>query len=192
MGNIGIDRRDPDYPALTVLNEVLGGGSNGRLFRNLREEKGYTYGAYSSFTATKYPGAWRSYADVRTEVTGPALDEFVRELQRIRNETVSQNELDDAKRTIVASFAISLEDPAELLDYAVIRKIYGFPENYWDAYPAAIMAVTPADVQRVAQKYINTDTMQIIAVGNGEKIRPGLAKYGTVERYDTEGKKLAN
>jgi len=192
MGNIAIDRRDPDFPAMTVLDQVLGGGSNGRLFRNLREEKGYTYGAYSSFSATKYPGAWRTYADVRTEVTAGALDEFVRELQRIRNEAVPQNELDDAKRTIVASFAISLEDPAELLNYAVIRKIYGFPENYWDTYPSAIMAVTAADVQRVARKYINPETMQIVAVGNGAKIRAGLEKYGSVERYDTEGKKLAN
>ena len=192
MGNIAIDRRDPDFPAMTVLDQVLGGGSNGRLFRNLREEKGYTYGAYSSFSATKYPGAWRTYADVRTEVTAGALDEFVRELQRIRNEAVPQNELDDAKRTIVASFAISLEDPTELLNYAVIRKIYGFPENYWDTYPATIMAVTAADVQRVARKYINPETMQIVAVGNGGKIRAGLEKYGSVERYDTEGKQLAN
>jgi predicted Zn-dependent peptidase len=192
MGNIGIDRRDPDYAALTVLNEVLGGGSNGRLFKNLREEKGYTYGAYSSFSATKYPGAWRAYADVRTDVTAGALTEFVSELQRIRDETVGQYELDDAKRSIVASFAISLEDPDELLNYAVIRKIYGFPENYWDTYPAAIMAVTPAEIQRVARKYINPETMQIIAVGDAMKVRPILEKYGAVERYDTEGKKLGN
>jgi zinc protease len=192
MGNIAIDRRDPDYPAMTVLSQVLGGGSAGRLFRNLREEKGYTYGAYSSFTAVKYPGAWRAYADVRTDVTGGAMTEFVKELQRIRDEPVSAQELDDAKRTIVASFALSLEDPDQLLNYAVIRKIYGFPEDYWDTYPAKIMAVTPAEVQRVARKYINPETMQIVAVGDGAKIRTALEKYGAVERYDTEGKKLTN
>src|SRR5262245_55456181 len=192
MGNIGIDRRDPDYPTFAVMMELLGGGSGGRLFRNLREEKGYTYGAYSSFSAVKYPGAWRAYADVRTEVTAPALAEFIRELQRLRDELVTDKEIEDAKRTIVASFALSLEDPDELLNYAVIRKIYGFPEDYWDTYPAKVMAVTPAEIQRVARKYIDPTTMQIAAVGDAAKIRADLEKLGPVERYDVEGKKLSN
>ena len=192
MGNIAIDRRDPDYFVMVALNQVLGGGGAGRLFKNLREEKGYTYGAYSSFSARKFPGPWNASAEVRTEVTDGALTEFVKELQRMRDQLVSDQELDDAKRAIVASFALSLESPDELVNYALTRKIYNLPEDYWDTYPAKLTAVTAADIQRVARKYIDPQTMQIIAVGDGAKIRTVLEKYGPVERYDVQGKKLAN
>ncbi len=142
LGNIAIDRRDPDYFALTVANHILGGGTTGRLFLNLREEKGYTYGVYSNFTAVKYPGPWSAGGDVRTEVTAGAMTEFFKEFQRLREEKVSPTELDEAKRAIVASFALSLESPAELLSDAIVRKIYGFPPDYWDTYPAKVTAVT--------------------------------------------------
>jgi len=192
MGNIAIDRRDPDYFVMVALNQVLGGGGAGRLFKNLREEKGYTYGAYSSFSARKFPGPWNASAEVRTEVTDGALTEFVKELQRMRDQPVAERELDDAKRAIVASFALSLENPDDLVNYALTRKIYDLPEDYWDAYPAKLMAVTAADIQRVARKYIDPQTMQIIAVGDGSKIRAVLEKYGPIERYDVQGKKLTN
>jgi predicted Zn-dependent peptidase len=192
MGNIAIDRRDPDYFVMVALNQVLGGGSSGRLFKNLREENGYTYGAFSNFSARKFPGPWNASAEVRTEVTDGALSEFIKELQRLRDQTVSDQELDDAKRAIVASFALSLESPDELVNYALTRKIYGFPEDYWDTYPTKLMAVTAADIQRVARKYIDPQTMQIVAVGDASKIRSVLEKYGAVERYDIQGKKLSN
>jgi len=192
MGNIAIDRRDPDYFVMVALNQVLGGGGAGRLFKNLREEKGYTYGAYSSFSARKFPGPWNASAEVRTEVTDGALTEFIKELQRMRDQPVTALELDDAKRAIVASFALSLENPDDLVNYALTRKIYDLPEDYWDAYPTKLMAVTASDIQRVARKYIDPQTMQIIAVGDGSKIRTVLEKYGTVERYDVQGKKLPN
>jgi zinc protease len=192
LGNIAIDRRDPDYIALTVMNQVLGGGPAARLFLNLREEKGYTYGVYSNFTALKYPGPWRAGADVRTEVTDGAMTEFYREFQRIRDEKVPANELDEAKRALVASFALSLESPPELLGYAIVQKIYGFPPDYWDTYPAKIIAVTPDDIQRVARKYVNPDNLQIVAVGDVTKIKPVFEKYGPVEVFDGDGKKIGN
>src|SRR2546422_5123599 len=192
LGNIAIDRRDPDYVALTVTNHILGGGPAARLFLNLREEKGYTYGVYSNFTALKYPGPWRAGGDVRTEVTDGAMTEFYREFRRIRDEKAPAAELDEAKRAIVASFALSLESPSELLGYAIVRKIYGFPPDYWDTYPAAVTAVTAEDVQRVAQKYINPDSFQIVAVGDVSKIKPIMEKYGPVEVYDAEGKKIGD
>ena len=192
LGNIAIERRDPDYVALTVMNHIIGGGPAARLFLNLREEKGYTYGVYSNFTALKYPGPWRAGGDVRTEVTDGAMTEFYREFRRIRDEKVPATELEEAKRALVASFALSLERPSELLGYAIIRKIYGFPPDYWDTYPAKITAVTAEDVQRVAQKYINPDSFQIVAVGDVSKIRPIMEKYGPVEVYDAEGKKIGD
>jgi len=192
LGNIAIDRRDPDYIPLTVLNRILGGGPAARLFLNLREEKGYTYGVYSSFTALKYPGPWRAGGDVRTEVTQGAMTEFFNEFQRIRDQKVPATELEEAKRAIVAGFALSLEKPTELLGYAITRQIYGFPADYWDTYPVKVMAVTAEDIERVARKYINPENVQIVAVGDVSKIKPVFEKYGSIEVYDTEGKRLGN
>jgi predicted Zn-dependent peptidase len=188
MGNIAIDRRHPDYISMVVMNRIVGGGPSARLFLNLREEKGYTYGVYSNFTALKYPGPWRAGGDVRTEVTDGAMTEFFNEIRRIREEKVPEAELEEAKRSEVASFALSLEQPTQLLSYAITRKIYGLPDDYWDTYPAKLMAVTADDVQRIARKYINPEAIQIVAVGDGSKIKAVLEKYGPVEVYDTEGK----
>jgi zinc protease len=188
MGNLAIARTDPDYPALVVLNEVLGAGAASRLFLNLREEKGYTYGVYSNLIARKYPGPWTAGGDLRTEVTDGAMTEFLRELNRIREEQVPETEMDAARRAIVARFALSLESPQQLIGYAVLRKAYNFPADYWDKYPAAISSVTSADVQRVAQKYINPATMQLVAVGDASKIKSILEKYGPVEEINTSEK----
>lgn len=192
MGNIAIARTNPDYVPLVVLDQVLGAGAASRLFLNLREEKGYTYGVYSSFSATKFPGPWRAGGDLRTEVTEGAMTEFMRELNRIRDEKVPDQELDEARRAVVASFALSLERPTQVLQLAVERKIYGFPADYWDTYPAKIAAVSSEDIQRVARKYINPQTMQVVAVGDASKIRTVMEKFGPVGVYDVQGKLQAN
>ena len=192
MGNLAIDRRHTDYIPLTVANHVIGGGPTGRLFINLREEKGYTYGAGSGFAALKWPGPWRASAEVRTEVTEGAMTEFFNEINRLRDQLVTERDLDEAKRAIVASFALSLENPDQLLNYQIIRKIYGFPADYWDTYPARVMAITPADVQRVARKYIDPANIQIVAVGDVTKIRSIMEKFGPVEVYEADGRKAGN
>jgi zinc protease len=188
MGNLAIERGDPDYPALVVLNEVLGAGSASRLFLNLREEKGYTYGVYSNVIARKYAGPWTAGGDLRTEVTDGAMTEFLRELNRIRDEIVPEDELDAARRSVVARFALSLESPQQLIGYAITRKAYNFAPDYWDKYPAQIVAIKAEDVQRVAKKYINPATMQVVAVGDASKIKTVLEKYGPVEIVDASGK----
>jgi zinc protease len=188
MGNLAIERSDPDYPALVVLNEVLGAGSASRLFLNLREEKGYTYGVYSNFIARKYAGPWTAGGDLRTEVTDGAMTEFLRELNRIRDEKVPEEELDAARRSVVARFALSLESAQQLIGYALTRKEYSFPADYWDKYPAQIAAITAEDVQRVAKKYIDPGTMQVVAVGDASKIKTVMEKYGPVEMVDASGK----
>lgn len=191
MGNIGIDRRDPDYPAMVVLNQILGAGPQSRLFINLRENKGYTYGVYSNFVSLKFAGPWRAYGDFRTDVTDGSMTELFNEINRISSEAVSEKELEDAKRTVVASFALTLESPAQVLSYTTNTKIYGFPEDYWDKYPAKITAVTAGDVQRLAKKFYNSNTMQIVAVGDASKIKSVMEKYGPVEVFDANGKPVA-
>ena len=188
LGNVGINRRSPDYFPMVVMNQVLGAGSSARLFNNLREDKGYTYGAYSGFAAGALPGAWQATSEVRTDVTEGAMREFFNELKRIREEKVPVNELEEKKRTVVASFALSLESPATLLSNLVQQKYYNLPADYWDTYPAKISAVTADDVQRVAQKYLTLDNIQIVAVGDVTKIKPVMEKYGKVTVYDVEGK----
>jgi zinc protease len=190
VGNIAIDRRSEDFVPMVVMNHLLGGSAAGRLFLNLREEKGYTYGAYSSFTAVEYPGPWRAGADVRTDVTEGALAELFNEIRRIRESKASEAELAETKRSVVAGFALSLEQPARLLSFALTRKFYNLPDDYWDNYPAKIAAVSADDVQRVARKYLNPEAMQIVAVGDGRKIKPILEKFGALEIYDSDGKRI--
>jgi len=191
LGNIAVARTDPDYVPLVVMDKIVGGGSAARLFMNLREEHGYTYGAYSMLVARKFAGPWIAEASMRTDATSGAMTEFMNEVNRIRDKAVPESELEESKRAIVAGFALSLEDPGQLLDYAITQKIYGLPADYWDTYPAKIMNVTAEQVQRVAKQYVVPDTLQIVAVGDAAKIRPVLEKYGPVEVYDSQGKKRA-
>jgi predicted Zn-dependent peptidase len=162
------------------------------LFNNLREDKGYTYGAYSGFTALQYPGSWNAFSDVRTDVTDGSMHEFMYELNRIRDEKVSAKELEEVKRSLVANFALSLENPAALLSNAIIQKIYHLPANYWDTYTEKIAAITADDVQRVAKKYVAIDHLTIIAVGDATKIKSVMAKYGDVEVYNTDGVRVGS
>ncbi|HEY6230980.1 MAG TPA: pitrilysin family protein [Pyrinomonadaceae bacterium] len=191
LGNLGIERTNEDYFALLVMNQILGGGPAARLFLNLREKNGYTYGAYSNFGGSKFRGTVVSSSEVRTDVTEGAMKEFMYELKRIREEKVSPVELENAKRAIVGSFALSLEQPTALLQGIVTQKLYDLPADYWDTYPQRVMAISADDIQRAANKYVDLDHLQIIAVGDAAKTRQILAKYGTVEVYDTEGKLIS-
>jgi zinc protease len=190
IGNIALDRRSGDFVPMVVLNDLLGGGPAARLFLNLREEKGYTYGAYSGFTAVEYPGPWSAHADVRTEVTDGALTELLNEIRRIRDTQVREAELAVTKRAVIARFALALEQPARLLGFALTPKLYNLPDDYWDSYPLKVAAVTADDIQRVARKYLDPEAMQIVAVGDGRKIKAVLEKFGTIEVYDSDGKSL--
>jgi zinc protease len=188
IGALGIERADPDYAAMAVMNRILGGGGSSRLFLNIREDKSYAYSVGSGFSSSKYRGTFVANAPVRTEATEGALREFMYEFNRIRNEKVSPTELDNAKRSIVGGFALSLENPGQLLQNIITQKLYNLPAGYWDTYPQTVEAITADDVQRVAQKYIDLGHLQIVAVGDATKTREVLAKFGTVEEYDSDGK----
>jgi zinc protease len=180
LANRAIERTSPDYIACMVMNQVLGSGPAARLFRIIREEKGYTYGVSSSFSASKTAQHFSSNMSVRTEVTEPALTDLLKEFKEIREVVVPKDELEGAKRTLVANFALRLESPASVLSFWIQQREFGLAEDYWDKYPERVMAVTAADVQRVAKKYVPYDNVQIIAVGDGQKIRESLKKFGTV------------
>lgn len=181
LGSLGIERNSDDYFAVLVMNHILGGGPASRLFMNLREDKGYTYGVYSSFTGSTFPGVVVASTDVRTEVTEGAMHELDLELQRIANEPVSDVELTNARRALIGRFALSLDSPASLMGNLATQKIYELPADYWDTYPQRVAAIKPADIQRVAKKYYDRGHLQIVAVGDAKQLTEVLKKYGTVE-----------
>lgn len=156
----------------------------------LREEKGYTYGVFSALTTSRYRGYWSTTTNVRSEVTAPALREVLGEIARLRDEAVSAEELRRHQRAIVASFALTLESPRQILGYLLTQRLYRLPADYWDRYPARIMAVTAADVQRVARRYLAPAALHVVAVGDEARIREDLGRVGPVETYDAEGRRL--
>lgn len=170
------------------MNDILGGSAAARLFMNLREDKGYTYGAYRRISTADYKGYFMFNSEVRTPVTEGAMTEFFNEFKRIVNEPVPEQELQKSERSIVARFALSLESPSSLVGYALTTERYGFPADHWDKYTAQVMAVTAADVQRVARKYLNPDALQVLAVGDASTVRPVLARWGDVSFFGAEGK----
>lgn len=191
VANRAIGRKDPDYIACTLLNQVLGSGPASRLFRNIREEKGYTYGISSGFSASWYFNDFTAATSVRTEVTAAALNEILKEFRDVRERLVPADELNGARRALVGSFARSLESTANLLSRAMELKEYGLPADYWDRYPEQVMKLRPEQVREVARKYVPVDNIQIVAVGDAAKIRDALKKFGPVEEYTADGKPVA-
>jgi len=181
LGGLGIERRSDDYFAVLVMDHILGGGPASRLFINLREDKGYTYGVQSFFNGSRFPGVILATTDVRTQVTEGALHELTAEVRRIGSEPVPEDELKKAKRALVGGFALSLDSPQTLLSNLATQKIYNLPADYWDTYPQRVEAITAADVQRVAKKYYDANRLQLIAVGDAASVKKVLEQYGTVE-----------
>lgn len=190
IADLAIKTSSPDYYAMEVLHTILGGSFSPRLDSNLRENKGYTYGARTDLDVRRDVGTFRSISDVRTEVTGPALKEFFYELDRIRTEPVPEQELSDNKAFITGVLPIILETQEGLIGQLINIKMYDLPADYLQTYSAKINAVTAADVQRVAQKYLQTDRSAIVIVGDANAIMAQIKPYAeTVEIFDMAGKR---
>lgn len=190
IANSGITRTSPDYFPMLVMHTVLGANASSRLFMNLREEKGYTYGAYSSLDARRTAGTFRATAEVRTPVTGDSLKEFFYELGRIRSEPISEKELADAKSYLTGVFPIRLETQEGLIDQLVQIKMFGLPDNYLETYRSQIQSVTREQIQEVAVKYVRPDEAAIVIVGDGGQLHEQIKPYTQdIEFYNTAGKR---
>ena len=190
IANSGIIRTSPDYFPLLLMHTVLGANASSRLFMNLREDKGYTYGAYSNLDARRTAGTFRAMAEVRTPVTGDSLKEFFYELDRIRNERVSDKEIADAKSYLTGVFPIRLETQEGLTDQLVQIKMLNLPDDYLQNYRNRVNAVTGEEIQRVAQKYVKTDAAALIVVGDGASVLEQMKPYAEdIEVYSTAGKR---
>ena len=186
----GVERTNPDYYALQVMNTILGGSFSSRLNQNLRETKGWTYGAGSGFTYRPVPGPFRATASVRTDVTDSALMEFRREIALIRDSLVDEVELQRAQAYLALGLPADFETTGQMADQLGELMRFGLPFTWWNSYVQRVMAVTRADVQRVARQYLDPTRMTIVVVGDLAKIRPGIEAtgIGPVEIRDVQGR----
>lgn len=181
-----IPRNDPDYITLSMMNSIIGGGFSGRLFANLREKHGFTYGAYSSVEARKNAGMWNASSTVRRIATDSAFAQVILEMNRMRDELVDDEVLDMHKEYASGRFLLGLENPSNVATMVQNIDLYDLPKDYYRSYVRNLMAVTPADVQRVAKKYLDPANAALLAVGDASVIAEPLAQFGEVKTYDTD------
>ena len=190
IANTAITRTNPDYFPMLVMHTILGANASSRIFMNLREDKGYTYGAYTSLDARRTAGSFRAAAEVRTPVTGESLKEFFYELERIRAEVVTEKELQDAKSYLTGIFPIRLETLDGLIDQLIQIKMHDLPADYLQTYRERVGAVTREEVQRVARQYVTPERAAIVIVGDAAALAEEIKDYADeIEIYDSAGQR---
>lgn len=173
---------DKEYFSVLLANQILGGGGEGRLFLNLREKHGWTYGAYSSIGAGKYINKFRSSASVRNTVTDSAVVEFFNELKRIKTDLVSEEDLRNAKAKYVGNFVMQIEKPSTIASYALFKETQGLSEDFYENYIKNINAVTAEDIKNAANKYFLSDKTRVVIVGKAGDVLPGLESMSKKEK----------
>ena len=179
IGQVGIDRSNPDYYAVQVMNSILGGGGTARLFMNLREDKGYTYGAYSRFVYRRGAGPFSASGEIQTVSTKEAVQEFLKELNGIRgSRPVTPTELEVNKQSFIRRYPSQFETVGGISAQLANLVVYGLPDTYFNEYISKVNAVTIDDINRVANKYLDPSKMAIVIVGDRKTVEPGLKELG--------------
>lgn len=179
-----------DEIKVKLTNSILGGGTF-RLFNNLREKHGWTYGAYSSLQSDKLIGQFNASAEVRNPVTDSSFTEILAEMNRIRTEPVPDDELNMVRNFMMGNFGRSLENPSTVANFAINTARYNLPKDYYSTYLTKLASLNGADVQLTAQKYIRPDNAYLLVVGKAEELAPKLKKFaksGEIQYYDIDGK----
>jgi predicted Zn-dependent peptidase len=174
LGMPGIARKDPDFVATQVLFRILGGGSSSRLFRNLREDKGYTYGMWARESAQRLGGVSYLGGSVRADATGQAVRDLLAEVEALRSSRVPEDELADAKNAIALALPAEFSSVSGIAGKLAEAVVHGLPDDWWARYPAAIQAVGAADVERVARRWLDTAQLLTVMVGDAAVVRPQL------------------
>lgn len=187
VGHLGVGPESPDFYATQVLNMVLGASGDSRLERVLRGEHGWTYSARSRYQRLLGGGDFRASTEVRTAVTDSALSELLVQLRRIRDQSVPQAELEQAKGYLVASFPNTMETSLQAASRLAGVRLLGLPPEHLTQYPQRVAAVTAADVQRVARQYLHPDQSAIVVVGDATKILESIRGIAPVSVFDLEG-----
>jgi predicted Zn-dependent peptidase len=189
---LGLKKNSEDVLKVGILNTILGGTSTARLFMNLREDKGFTYGAYSSIASDRLVGNFVARCDGRNAITDSAVTEFLHEMERIRDEKVTEEELQSAINYQSGSFSRSLEQPETIANFAINIARFDLPKDFYKNYLKNLSAVTVDDVNNMAKKYIHPDKAYVLVVGNAEEVAEGLKQFsadGKVDYYDIYGEK---
>jgi zinc protease len=188
IGTVGVSRATTDYFALTLMNTVLGGSFTSRLNQNLRETKGYTYGAFSGFSMRRAAGPFTARAEVVAAKSDSALLEFMRELRAIRD-TVPVDELTKAKRYLQLQMPSRFESTGDIASQLVPVVLYDLPLDFYNTYVQQIENVTQADVQRVATRYLDPANLAVVIVGDRQSIEAPLrgTQLGGVSLRNIEG-----
>ena len=174
---VNLQMKDADYLPALVANQILGGGGEARLFLNLREDKGYTYGSSSRIGNNKFiPSRFSASASVRNMVTDSSVVELLYEIDRIIKEPVSEKELKNVKAKYVGRFVRALERPSTIAGYALNIETEGLPKDFYKTYLERINAITVEEVQAAAQKYFSVDNARIVVVGKGSDVLDNLEK----------------
>ena len=174
---VNLEMKDPDYLAALLANHILGGGGQARLYLNLREDKGYTYGSYSRIGNDKYaPSRFRAMASVRNMVTDSSVVEVLKEVERITKEPVTEMELKYAKSEYVGGFVMALEQPSTIARYALNIETEGLPKDFYKTYLERINAITVEDVQKAARKYFHINNARVVVAGKGSEVLENLEK----------------
>jgi zinc protease len=191
--SIGAARSSPDFRALQVMNEALGGLFSSRINMNLREAHGYTYGASSGFAFRKAPGPFQVAAGVRTDVTAPAVSEVLKEIRGVIEAPLSADELKRAKDAMANSLPGAFETSPDAAASLANIYVYDLGLDYYSRYAESVNAVTTEQTLAAARKYLVPNQMIVIAVGDREKIEADLRKLdlGAVEIRDPEGKPIS-
>ena len=185
INTVEFNKKNSDYFAALVANRILGGGGAGRLFNNLREDKGWTYGSYSGISESyKTKGLVIAQAQVRNEVTDSAAVELLMELDKMKNTYVLDEELNSAKAKYTGNFVLSLENPSTIAGFARNIITQDLPEDYYNSFLENINSVTKEDVQNAAKNYFLTDNTRVFITGKGSEI------LESIENIEYNGKKL--
>lgn len=188
---VNLKKGDPNDIPSNVMNNVLGGGFSGRLFSNLREKHGFTYGASSALSQNPQVGIFTAESSVRNEKTDSAIQEILFEINRIQKEKVDSMELSRMKNYLSGSFARSLEYPEAIANFALAVAKYHLPADYYQKYLKTLASVSSDDVLRTANALLQPNNAHIVLVGNAKQIAKGLEKYGEVKYFDIEGNEVA-
>ena len=191
IGNLTFPPTDSASYAAAIANQVLGGGAGSRLFMILREEKGWTYGAYSSVIRRQNMGAFLASAEVRTEVTDSALGEMLHQLTQIRTERVPDEELGAAKGTLVGRFPLSIETANQVAGAVLNARLLGLPSDYLSTYRTRLAAVDAASLQRVAARLTQPEEALVVIVGDATKVLETVERYGPTRMLTPTGESLA-
>ena len=187
----GPPRNFSDLPEVNVLTSTLGGGFSGRLFQNLREKNGWTYGSSCAFDYHKFAGTFEATAETRNEVTAPAVTEILKEIARIRDQPAGEAEIKLQRQYNVGNYLLSLENSARTAQRVQDIDLYGLPADFYKTYARRMAETTPDKVEELAKKYLTTENVAVVVVGEAKEIQPGLEKIGKVVVYDQDLKPVA-